>query len=117
MAPAPGRSALDSYLMERSDFRSDLKTTMNNQPGGAMKGFVILLTIVSALPSGLGAQISNYDPAHLTANPYVGTPLSTYDPRVSRYSADGALNPYTTGGGEIYAHDGAYLGKLNSNRY
>ena len=82
-----------------------------------MKGFVILLAIVSALPSRVGAQIRDYDPAHLTANSYLGTPLSTYDPRVSRYSADGALNPYTTGGGEIYAKDGTYLGKLNSNRY
>ena len=82
-----------------------------------MKGFVILLAIVSVLPSRLGAQISDYEPAYLTANPYVGTPLSTYDPRLSRYSADGALNPYTTGGGKIYAQDGTYLGRLNSNRY
>jgi hypothetical protein len=55
--------------------------------------------------------------ALLTANPYLGTPLTRYDPRINRYSADGALNPYSTGGGRIYGQDGTYLGRLNSNRY
>jgi hypothetical protein len=57
------------------------------------------------------------DPAYLTTNPYLGTEVSPYDPRISQYSTYGAKNPYTTDGGEIYAQDGTYLGRLNSNRY
>ena len=53
----------------------------------------------------------------LSTNPYLGPEVSEYDPRVSPYSPDGAMNPYTTGGGRIYAEDGTYLGKLNSNQY
>lgn len=53
----------------------------------------------------------------ITANRYLGTPVSRYDARVSRYAPDGAENRYTTGGGRIYAEDGTYLGKLNANRY
>jgi len=48
-----------------------------------------------------------------TANPYLGTPISPYDASVSAYSPSGALNPYTTGGGKIYARDGTYLGRLD----
>lgn len=57
------------------------------------------------------------DDAYITANPYLGQPLSEYDPRVSPYSSDGALNRYTTDGGRIYAQDGTYLGRLNNNKY
>ena len=53
----------------------------------------------------------------LTANPYAGTRVPSSDPRVSRYSPDGATNPYTTGGGRIVGADGQYLGKLNANKY
>jgi hypothetical protein len=53
----------------------------------------------------------------ITENRYLGTPLSEYDSRVSRYAPDGALNPYTSQGGRIIAHDGTYLGRLNANRY
>ncbi len=54
---------------------------------------------------------------YLSSNPYLGREVSPYDPRVSRYAPDGARNPYTIGGGRIYAEDGAYLGRLNANRY
>jgi hypothetical protein len=80
------------------------------------KSFAVSLAILLSLTSHLVAQ-SSYDPAYLTANRYLAIPLSSYDPRVSRYSSEGALNPYTTGGGQIYAQDGTYLGRLNSNRY
>jgi hypothetical protein len=56
-------------------------------------------------------------PTVITANPYLGTPLSQYDPRVNQYSPNGAQNPYTTSGGKIYGSDGTYLGKLNANPY
>lgn len=56
-------------------------------------------------------------PAIITSNPYLGTPISKFDGRVSPYSPYGALNPYTTGGGRIFAQDGTYLGRLNSNPY
>ena len=60
----------------------------------------------------------SYEPSTvITANPYIGTPISKYDSRVNKYSTDGAQNPYTTGGGRIYAEDGTYLGKLNANKY
>jgi len=58
-----------------------------------------------------------YDPAYLTSDRFLGAPVSPYDPRVSPWSPDGATNPYTTGGGRIYAQDGTYLGRLNANRY
>ena len=56
-------------------------------------------------------------PAVITANPYLGTPINPYDPRVNQYSPTGAKNPYTTSGGKIYGSDGTYLGKLNANPY
>lgn len=56
-------------------------------------------------------------PTVITANPYLGTPLSQYDSRVNQYSPTGARNPYTTNGGKIYGADGTYLGKLNANKY
>lgn len=56
-------------------------------------------------------------PTVITANPYLGTPISLYDPRVNQYSPTGAKNPYTTSGGKIYGSDGTYLGKLNANPY
>lgn len=56
-------------------------------------------------------------PAYITSNPYLGTPVGQYDSRMNPYSAIGAQNPYTTQGGRIYSQDGAYLGRLNSNRY
>lgn len=70
-------------------------------------------------PHGLSAQYVSQsgDSTYYTVNPYVGTPLSSYDPRVSEYSADGARNPYTNGGGRLYSQDGTYLGRLNANEY
>jgi hypothetical protein len=53
----------------------------------------------------------------ITTNPYLGTPISPYDPRVNQYSPQGANNPYATQGGKIYGQDGTYLGKLNANKY
>jgi hypothetical protein len=53
----------------------------------------------------------------VTANPYLGMPVSEYDARVSQYSPIGARNPYTTNGGKLYAQDGTYLGRLNANQY
>ena len=74
----------------------------------------IALTLAYLLaPVALAAQ----SPVVLTRNPYLGVPVSPYDARVSPYSPNGATNPYTTGGGRIYAQDGTYLGKLNANRY
>lgn len=75
----------------------------------------LFIAAVVLYPSVGWAQSS--DPAYLTANPYLGEPVSPYDARMSPYSPDGALNPYTTGGGRIYAQDGTYLGRLNSNPY
>lgn len=71
---------------------------------------------VAAMSATAQAQASP-DPLVLTANPYVGTPVSPYDQRVSPYSSYGARNPYTTGGGRVVAADGQYLGRLNSNQY
>lgn len=60
----------------------------------------------------------SYQPSTVvTANPYIGSAISNYDPRVNKYSTDGAQNKYTTGGGRVYAADGTYLGKLNANKY
>jgi hypothetical protein len=63
------------------------------------------------------AQTVRAPNAVITTNPYAGTPVSEFDARVSPYSSYGALNRYTTDGGRIYAQDGTYLGRLNSNRY
>lgn len=63
------------------------------------------------------AQTVRAPNAVITANPYLGTSVSKFDARVSPYSSYGALNPYTTDGGRIYAQDGTYLGRLNSNPY
>lgn len=72
---------------------------------------------LAALAPEAGAQTSDRGPLVLSTNPYAGTPVSSYDARVSPYAADGARNPYTTGGGRIVAADGQYLGRLNANRY
>lgn len=73
-----------------------------------------LVTLAFGLiPASLSAQ----QPAYISANPYVGTPISEYDARVSPYSPYGARNQYTTDGGRIYGQDGRYLGRLNSNPY
>ena len=61
--------------------------------------------------------IARRQSAVITTNPYLGTPISPYDPRVNAYSPQGANNPYTTDGGKIYGTDGTYLGKLNANKY
>ena len=71
---------------------------------------VLLLTLTTA------ASAQSYDPAYLTSNRYLAATVSPYDPRVSLYSPAGAANRYTTGGGRIYAQDGTYLRRLNSNR-
>ncbi len=73
---------------------------------------VVLLGFIVS-PVVLAAQ----DPAYLTVNPYLGSPISLYDTRVSPYAPDGARNQFSTGGGQIYAQDGTYLGRLNANRY
>ena len=69
-----------------------------------------------------------------SANPYapdsVANPYGPYGSRYSaesinnpygeygsKYSVNGARNPYTTGGARLYAPDGEYLGRVNSNRY
>jgi hypothetical protein len=71
-----------------------------------------------ASPSvGYSAAPAYSSPPVITANPYLGTPLSQYDARVNQYSPNGAQNPYTTSGGKIYGSDGTYLGKLNANPY
>lgn len=77
----------------------------------------IALALVACLTLAGVAVAQSPDPAYLTKNPYLGLPLSPYDARVSPYSPNGALNQYTTGGGRIYAQDGTYLGRLNSNPY
>jgi hypothetical protein len=76
---------------------------------------ITTLAALVALAAPLAAQ-SNA-PLVITRNPYLGTPVSPYDQRVSPYGLDGAKNPYTTGGGRIYGADGQYLGRLNANRY
>jgi hypothetical protein len=76
--------------------------------------FVLLALILAGL---LTRPATAQTTTVYTANPYLGTPVSPYDARVSPYSPSGALNPYTTGGGKIYAKDGTYLGRLNANRY
>lgn len=65
------------------------------------------------LPAAAAAQ----QPAYVTANPYLGDTISSFDSRVSPYSPYGARNEFTTQGGLIYAQDGQYLGRLNANPY
>src|SRR5215208_5939478 len=79
----------------------------------------ILILVLAVLTSPLSAQAVGQDGTvtYYTANPYLRTSVPSSDPRVSSYSSYGAENPYTTGGGRIYAQDGAYLGRLNANRY
>lgn len=77
----------------------------------------LLATLALVLLSPQAPALAQTDSVYITANPYLGAPLSSYDSRVSPYSAEGALNPYTTGGGKIYAQDGTYLGRLNANGY
>ena len=71
----------------------------------------VIIAVCIAVPPALSAQ----EPAYLTTNPYLGTPISETDSRVSQYSPYGARNPYTTDGGRIYGQDGQYLGRLNAN--
>jgi hypothetical protein len=78
---------------------------------------LVAVLLLAVLLSPAVARAQSADPAYLTSNPYLGQPVLPYDARVSPYSSYGALNPYTTGGGRIYADDGTYLGRLNSNRY
>jgi hypothetical protein len=75
--------------------------------------YLLVLFVISAFVPAASAQTSTY----LTTNKYLGQKVSEHDPRVSTYSPYGARNPYTTSGGRIYANDGTYLGRLNSNRY
>ena len=74
---------------------------------------IIVTAVLLAIPAALSAQ----EPAYLTTNPYLGTPIPETDSRVSPYSPFGARNPYTTDGGRIYGQDGQYLGRLNANPY
>jgi hypothetical protein len=74
---------------------------------------VLVVAGCLAIPPALTAQ----EPAYLTTNPYIGTPIPETDPRVSEFSPFGARNPYTTDGGRIYGQDGQYLGRLNANPY
>jgi hypothetical protein len=66
----------------------------------ATLGVILLVTGASTsvaqslVEEGSGATL-------ITENRYLGTPLSEYDSRVSRYAPDGALNPYTSQGGRI----------------
>jgi len=78
---------------------------------------LVRVLAVTVLLSAQVASAQSPDPAYLSSNPYLGQPIPLYDPRVSSYSSYGALNPYTTDGGRIYAQDGTYLGRLNSNPY
>lgn len=102
-----------------------------------MKTWLSALVLALMIPASLAAQgtghsasdpsnpwlrigqrlIGNPSQTYLSSNPYLGTPLSKYDRRLSPYSPNGALNPYTTQGGMIYAQDGTFLGRLNANRY
>lgn len=78
-----------------------------------MKLIMLMLGLVALIPTA-SAQRSS---AYLSTNPYLGHRLAEYDSRVNPYSSYGARNPYTTNGGRIYANDGTYLGRLNSNPY
>jgi hypothetical protein len=78
-----------------------------------MRFILVALALAGLLTRAATAQTTTV----YTANPYLGSAVSFYDPRVSPYSPSGALNRYTTGGGKIYAQDGTYLGRLNANRY
>jgi hypothetical protein len=87
-----------------------------------MRAVVFIATITALLVVGsrdLSAQYvrQSGDSTYYTVNPYVGTPVSPYDSRVSQYSTEGALNRYTTDGGRLYSKDGTYLGRLNANKY
>jgi hypothetical protein len=84
---------------------------------GLSRVALIAIGVLMALPVSAQSTRSTGDPLVITRNPYIGTPVSPYDRRVSPYSRDGANNPYTTGGGKIYGADGKYLGRLNANPY
>jgi hypothetical protein len=60
------------------------------------------------VPGATSATQSRYSP---------DSPAYPYGEYGSPYSANGARNPYTTGGLDIIGADGQYLGKLNANRY
>jgi hypothetical protein len=80
--------------------------------------FGAILSAVAASTATAQSLVEDHDGStRVTANRYLGTPLSEYDSRVSRYAPAGALNPYTSQGGRIFAEDGTYLGRLNANRY
>lgn len=81
--------------------------------------FASLAALLVMRPLDLSAQdVRQFgDSTYYTVNPSLGTPVSPYDSRVNEFSTQGALNPYTTQGGRIYAQDGTYLGQLNANQY
>ena len=78
-----------------------------------------LAALVVMWPLDLSAQYVRQlgDSTYYTVNPSLGTLVSPYDSRVNEFSTQGALNPYTTQGGRIYAQDGTYLCQLNANQY
>jgi hypothetical protein len=78
---------------------------------------LVRVLALAVLSSASVARAQVPDAAYLTSNPYLGQPVTPEDPRVSPNSSFGALNPYTADGGSIYAQDGTYLGRLNSNPY
>lgn len=57
------------------------------------RALLLIGSVLVVFASGAVAQAP--DPALLTANPYLGAPLSPFDARVSPYSVIGATNPYT----------------------
>jgi len=76
-------------------------------------------------PRYLGTLSANrYDPESVS-NPYgrYGSRYSPnsvnnpYGPYGSPYSVKSIANPYTLGGPQLFAQDGTYLGRLNSNQY
>lgn len=80
--------------------------------------YTLLLVALFCVPASSYGQVSSRaNSTVLTTNKYLGIPISPYDSRVNAYSPYGAQNKYTSDGGRIYAADGTYLGRLNSNRY
>lgn len=91
-----------------------------------MRYVAILVILLLAAPAH--AQLgkiggSPYDPESLS-NPYgAGSPykldglMNPYSRYGSRYSNESWMNPYATKAPQIHGSDGAYLGRLSSNRY
>lgn len=73
----------------------------------------VITVLALALPGALRAQ----DPVYLSNNPFKGDTLSSFDSRVNEFSPIGARNRFTIDGGRVYAQDGKYLGRLDSNPY